>query len=71
MSRRSGLAALMYQVREVDPFEEEAKACYVIERDLHQKITPDYPVAKMMAELEIWNEEQKEIKRQMKNKRFG
>ena len=71
MKRRSGLAAILYQVREVDPFEEEAKACYVIERYLHQVITPNYPVAKMMAEIELWNEEQKEIKHQMKNKRFG
>jgi hypothetical protein len=65
------MAAILATVSESDPLEEEAKACYVIERDLHQVITPDYPVAKFQAELELWVEEQKERERQMKSKRFG
>jgi hypothetical protein len=54
----------------VDPYEEYARACYLIERDLHQVITPDYPVAKFMAEIELINEEQRQAKSQMRNKRF-
>jgi len=71
-NRVRGLAAILrggIQLR--DPEKAYAQACYMIERDLHQTITPDYPVAKFLAQVELLNEDYKMREREMKKiKRF-
>lgn len=40
-----------------DPSDAYAKACYYIEKVLHQVITPEYPVAKFLAQIEQMRED--------------
>jgi len=55
-----------------DPFKAYAEACYLIEKELHQTITPDYPVAKFMAQIKLLEEDYKRQKRELdKLKRRG
>ena len=56
-----------FQLR--DPFEAYAEACYLIEKELHQTITPDYPVAKFMAQLELLRRDFKRQERELKKAR--
>jgi len=53
MKRRSGLATILGEGLIIrDPLEAEVENCVVIEEVLHQKVDGEYPVAKMMAEIE-------------------
>ena len=64
MKRRSDIAAILSEgiiVR--DPQDLEAERCFFIERELHQVITEDYPVAKFMVEAEMLNEEARKMKK--------
>ena len=47
-----------------DPFEAYAEACFYIEKELHQTITPDYPYSKFLVQIELLNKEAKRLKRQ-------
>lgn len=66
MSRRKGLAAALFgEIKTYDPKDAYAEICYYIEKELHQTITPDYPVAKFMVEREMMERDYKKQKREM------
>ncbi len=75
MSRRKGLAAvLMGKIKTQDPKDAYAEACYYIEKELHQTITPDYPVAKFIAQVKLLERDAKRQKKEadkMKSKARG
>jgi len=56
-----------------DPDKAYAEACYMIEKELHQKIDGEYPVAKFLAQVQLLNEDFKRQKKELektKTKRF-
>jgi hypothetical protein len=56
-------AALCGIISVTDPEDEYAYACFLIEKYLHQTITPDYSVAKFMAEIKMLEKYFKEEKK--------
>jgi hypothetical protein len=57
--------------KEKDPLLSYAEACYCIEKELHCRITSDYPVNKFMAQLKMMEREAKEMKKRQKTKTVG
>jgi len=58
-------------IQKRDPIKSYAEACYIIERDLHQTITPEYSVAKFLAEMRLLKEDYDRRNREMKKSKGG
>ena len=67
LERERGFAATLIneEFQSRDPNKSYAEACYFIEKELHQTITPDYPVAKFLAQIQLMNEDFRRQKRDM------
>jgi len=61
---------LFQQMIVKDPFESYAEACYWIEKELGCEITPEYPVAKFMAQLEMLKKDAMRQKRELDKIKF-